>query len=254
MTELEARLRIVNIMRGWVGHVQGSSGHKEIVDTYNSYKPLPRGYKVTYTDAWCATTVSAAAIIAGFTDIIPPECSCAEMIKNFQRIDCWEERDDYVPMIGDIIMYDWDDNGKGDNTGAPDHVGVVEKVVGSTITVIEGNKSKQVGRRLLDVDGKYIRGFCLPDYERKAYELTEEEEMDIGNLDFSKLNDNQITQLVEKMNSVLGKKEPDNWSKDARKWAESTGLIKGDQYGNKQYKKLLTKEEVVQMMYNQDKK
>ena len=29
-------------------------------------------------------------------------------------------------------MYDWDDNGNGDNTGWPDHVGIVTEVNGNT--------------------------------------------------------------------------------------------------------------------------
>lgn len=41
-------------------------------------------------------------------------------------------------------MYDWQDTGKGDNTGGADHVGIVEKVVGNTITIIEGNKGEAV--------------------------------------------------------------------------------------------------------------
>ena len=65
-------------------------------------------------------------------------------------------------------MYDWDDNGAGDCTGYPEHVGLVEAVDGNTITVIEGNMSDKVGERKLQVNGRYIRGYCLPDYASKA--------------------------------------------------------------------------------------
>lgn len=67
-------------------------------------------------------------------------------------------------------MYDWDDSGLGDNRGNPDHVGVVEQVVGGTITIIEGNKGGAVARRKLAVNGRYIRGYCTPDYAGKAEE------------------------------------------------------------------------------------
>ena len=30
---------------------------------------------------------------------------------------CWQENDAYVPSPGDAILYDWQDNGIGDNTG-----------------------------------------------------------------------------------------------------------------------------------------
>ena len=50
----------------------------------------------------------------------------------------------------------------------PEHVGIVEAVNGNTITVIEGNMSNKVGERALQVNGRYIRGYCLPDYASKA--------------------------------------------------------------------------------------
>lgn len=56
-------------------------------------------------------------------------------------------------------------SGIGDNTGVPDHVGIVEKVSGSTITVIEGNKNNAVERRNIQVNGKFIRGYGVPKYD-----------------------------------------------------------------------------------------
>ena len=164
MTELELRQHYVDTLRGWIGRNEWDGSHKLIVDTYNSMRKLPRNYAVTYSDAWCAATVSAAAIEAGLTEIIPRECSCARMIALFRDIGRWQERDDYVPLPGDIIFYDWQDSGKGDNTGAPDHVGVVEKVADGVITVIEGNYHDAVGRRTIAVNGRFIRGYGLPDY------------------------------------------------------------------------------------------
>ena len=53
-------------------------------------------------------------------------------------------------------------------TGSSDHVGVVESCNGNTITVVEGNKSNAVGRRTLEVNGRYIRGYGVPDFSKKA--------------------------------------------------------------------------------------
>lgn len=159
---------ILNIARNWIGRKESNGSHKEIIDLYNSHKPLARGYKVKYTDSWCATFVSACSIKAGYTEIIPTECSCNQMIKGFQKIGRWCEDDSHVPSPGDVIFYDWQDSGKGDNKGSSDHVGIVEKVEGSTITIIEGNKSDAVGRRKLQVNGRYIRGYGLPKYDANA--------------------------------------------------------------------------------------
>lgn len=168
MTELELREKVVSTMQGWLGLNEKDGSFKTIIDLYNSYRPIARGYTVKYTDHWCAATVSAAFIKNGLTDIAPTECSCPKMIELYKKIGRWEENDGYVPLPGDVIMYDWQDNGIGDNTGSPDHVGIVEKISGSNITVIEGNKNEMVARRVLKVNGRYIRGFCLPDYASKV--------------------------------------------------------------------------------------
>lgn len=159
---------ILDIARGWLGCKESDGSHRKIIDVYNSHKPLARGYKVKYTDSWCATFVSACAIKAGYTDIIPLECSCNQMINGFKKIGRWCEDDAHVPSLGDVIFYDWQDSGKGDNKGSSDHVGIVEKVEGSTITVIEGNKNDAVGRRKLQINGRYIRGYGLPKYDANA--------------------------------------------------------------------------------------
>lgn len=149
----------------WIGYSESNKKHRTIVDIYNTLKPLPRGYKVKYTDSWCATFVSACSIKAGTTDILPCECSCQRMIDLFKEIGSWVEDESYVPKVGDIVFYDWQDTGAGDNRGWSDHVGVVETVKDNKIVVIEGNKNNAVGRRTISVNGKYIRGYGVPKYD-----------------------------------------------------------------------------------------
>lgn len=168
MTEQQLRNSVVSIMKSWLGYSEANGKFKTIINIYNAHKPLAQGYKVQYNDAWCATAVSAAFIRAGLTDIAPTECSCPRMVQLFKAKGRWKEADNYVPKVGDIIMYDWGDRGYGDNTGTPDHVGIVASVSGTTITVIEGNKGEAVAYRNISVNGKYIRGYCLPDYASKA--------------------------------------------------------------------------------------
>lgn len=159
--------KIIELAQSWIGKKESDGSHKEIIDIYNGHRPLARGYRVKYTDAWCATTISALAIKLGYTNIIPTECGCGQMIALFQKLGSWVESDAYVPKAGDVIFYDWDDAGTGDNTGWPEHVGIVEKVSGGTITVIEGNYSNAVKRRTLQVNGKNIRGYGVPKYDKE---------------------------------------------------------------------------------------
>lgn len=158
------RQTFVKTAAAYIGCKEADGSHRQIIDIYNGHKPLARGYAVKYTDAWCATFVSAMAIKCGLTAIIPTECGCGKMIELFQKLGEWQENDAYTPQPGDIIFYDWQDSGVGDNTGAADHVGIVESVSGSSIKVIEGNMSDAVGRRTIQVNGRYIRGYGVPKF------------------------------------------------------------------------------------------
>lgn len=165
MTEEQIRSYIVKYISSFIGIKEGSKAHHKIIDKYNSHKPLARGYKLKYTDPWCAGFVSYVAISLGITSIIPTEVGCGPMIELLKKKDSWQEKDSYIPKPGDIIFFNWKDTGKGDNTNAPDHVGYVKSCDGGIITTIEGNYKDSVTIRKLEVNGKYIRGFGVPKFE-----------------------------------------------------------------------------------------
>ena len=146
-----------------INNLKGESGHQKVLNVYNSQCPLPRGYKLQSKDPWCAATVTAVFLMNGYSDIA--ECSCPVMVKKAKDLGIWVEDDAFTPQIGDIIMYDWQDSGKGDNQGTPDHVGIVISVTKSKIMVREGNKNKTLGNRDITVNQVYIRGYITPPYE-----------------------------------------------------------------------------------------
>ena len=167
---MKQRDKVVNNVKMLLGIKEGSKEHKMIIDTFNKSKLCTR-YQMTTQDAWCATTVSYAFIASklagkpGSGSVFEcVECSCGEMLKLAKKQGIFIEKDNYVPSKGDVIFYDWDDNGKGDNTGWPDHVGIVETVEDGFIKVIEGNKDDAIGRRELLINGRYVRGFLAPKY------------------------------------------------------------------------------------------
>lgn len=168
MTEQDLRARVCSQAWAWKGKREADNSYWPIIEIYNSIKPLPRGYKMQRGDAWCAATVSALAQILGLTAWIFPECSCPKMITLYQAAGRWMEDDSYLPQPADVIFYDWQDDGVGDCTGTADHVGVVVEVDGETITVMEGNCGHKVATRQLQHNGRYIRGFGLPDYAAAA--------------------------------------------------------------------------------------
>lgn len=171
MTEIEIRKQLVETAITYLGCKKSNGTHKKIIDLYNTYRPLPRGYKMDYNDHWCAAYISSMAIKCGHTDIMPVECSCSRMITLYKNLGRWMETDSYVPSPADLVMYDWDDTKNyaiTDNKGAPEHVGLVVSVTGKKIKVIEGNYNNEVKYRTLDVNGRYIRGFCIPNFASKA--------------------------------------------------------------------------------------
>lgn len=165
VSEEAIRQRVVEEAAKLVGIREGGAEHKAIIDAYNTQlSKLPRGYKVKYTDAWCAVTMSYIGIALMISHIILPECSCGKMIELYKAQGRWEERDDYVPRPGDICMLDWD-AAKGECVGSPDHVGMVEWCDGKNVGLIDGNNGDNtVGRRTVPVEYIKTRGFCLPDY------------------------------------------------------------------------------------------
>ena len=171
MTENELRLQPVKWLQAMVGTKQKSAAHQKILDEFNKSGRCKR-YKMTLNDPHCATTASAAMSAVGLGDIFPCyECSCGQMIKLAKAAGIWVENDAYVPNVGDKVLYDWDDNGKGDCVGDPEHVGTIESVnkAKGTMTVLEGNMGAlNVGRRTLAINGRYIRGFVTPKFASKA--------------------------------------------------------------------------------------
>ena len=234
-TERQLRNRVVTIMKGWLDYGESNGKHRVIIDTYNRIKPLPVGVKLDYDQHWCAATVSAAGWKAGLSDIILPECSCGRMIELYKKAGRWMERDDYVPSPGDIVMYDWADTGKGNNLGHPDHVGFVVAVSGGTVQAIEGNMNDKVGYRYLKVNGKFIRGYCLPDYASKA-----EEDEDMDQATFDKMLENYLARKAKEAASP--------WAVGTVALAKAEGIMDGNRP-----RMFVTREECATMVLNSKK-
>lgn len=215
MTENQIRQKVVDTAKAWLGVRAGSAEHANILKIYNTQKPLPRGTRMKDVDPWCAAFVSAVSLQCGLRDIMPTEMSCHQMILLYRQLGRWVENDAYVPSPGDVIFYDWND-GKNyaatDNTGTPKHVGIVTACDGKTISVIEGNNERfAVGVRFVEVNGRFIRGFGIPNYASKA---TEEEPAnkadDLARKIVMEINDSGLdaAQVLAKVSALLGTEKP----------------------------------------------
>lgn len=156
------RINVVNKSKSYLGKRITS-----IQSIYNSINPLPVGYKLKLSDNWCAAFVSSVFWSLGYRDF-PFECSVGRMVNKAITMHLWQENDGYIPNIGDCIVYDWNDKGIGDCTGWPDHIGIVTSINLPTITVTEGNKSSKVATRNVHINGRYIRGYITPAFDKET--------------------------------------------------------------------------------------
>ena len=165
-TEAALRLEAVHTAETYLGCREADGSCHKIIDAYNAHEPLAQNYTVQYTDSWCAAFVSAVSIQCGLTEILPTECGCERLIGLFQELGRWQEDDNYVPLPGDVIFYDWDEKRPGDCTGWADHVGIVVGTKWPFVKVIEGNRNDAVAYRVVPIGELHIRGYGLPDYAK----------------------------------------------------------------------------------------
>ena len=151
---------IINKAKSYIGCQEGDSRHKEIIDKYNAVRPSG-SYKLSYADAWCAAFVVAIFAMCNLLSLVPITAYVPTMVDIFMAMGIWKWPGSYKPKPGDIIVYDWD----GDKSS--DHVGIIWKVTGTTLTVIEGNYSTShtCATRIISMSYKYIRGYATPKYD-----------------------------------------------------------------------------------------
>ena len=115
---------------------------------------------------WCACFVSWCADQCGYLEsgVIPKFSLCPDGADWFKRNGQWHDRN-YEPQSGDIIFYDWE------NDGITDHVGIVEKVENGMVYTVEGNTSDAdhrngdvVARHSYPIGSHFIYGYGTPAY------------------------------------------------------------------------------------------
>lgn len=226
ITEAQLRQKVANLANSYIGTKEGDPKHKEILKTYNDQKPLPAGYAMQSNDAWCAAFVSAIWLKIGIASYTGTECGCGRLINVAKKLGIWTESDSYVPKIADAIIYDWSDNGAGENTDGADHVGLVTKTSSKGFTVTEGNMGDgYVGVRDMNINGRYIRGFITPDYAAIAKKMA-------GKI----TPDNTISTPIVTTSSATKSNIGNSAVKEIQTWLNanySTGLAVDGAYGAK---------------------
>ena len=158
------RDRVLRAAASLVGVRGGSAAHHQLVNDYNSVRPLPVGYAVKNSDDWCDIFVTTVFQREGLSGLIGRECGVERHIQIFKRLGIWNEDGTTTPKAGDIITFNWDQNSQ-QNNGFADHIGIVESVSNGIIHTIEGNSNNQVRRNTYRIGHGNIRGFATPRYQ-----------------------------------------------------------------------------------------
>lgn len=156
---------VSHVLRYYVfGRIPTGTGSQAIVqvaltqegnggDTYWSW------YGFAQREEWCACFVSWCADQCGYIEagVIPKFSLCSAGMEWFESRGQFMDGS-YVPASGDLVFFDWK------NDGSIDHVGIVESVVDGTIYTIEGNSGDKVARRSYPIGYGQIVGYGLPVY------------------------------------------------------------------------------------------
>lgn len=143
---------IVGVATTQIGYVEGNNNYTK----YGEYYDLPNA-------AWSALFVTWCAEMAGVkSDVIPTFSNCELGRKWYVNRELYKENGEYIPKTGDIVFYDWNED------GVADHIGIVEGVDGEFLLTIEGNYGDCVAK-ITDVEYKSdeILGYATPKYENK---------------------------------------------------------------------------------------
>jgi len=139
--------RFIEVAEKFLNVVEGTPQHSVILALYNANKPANE-YTMGKTDPWCAAYVGAVSAGAGVVEAIPLSASCDRLEAGIKSLGGYYVD---VPQMGDIVFYDYDNN------GMKDHVGIVEMVSGNNVMTIEGNYGDKVSHRQYDYRTLNIR-------------------------------------------------------------------------------------------------
>ena len=120
----------------------------------NSGETYWRWYGFDSRVEWCACFVSWCADQCGLIDagVVPKFALCPDGAAWFAARGRLMDGS-YVPSPGDIVFFDWGDD------GSIDHVGIVESVSGGRVYTVEGNSGDRVRHKHYSLGSPSIYGY-----------------------------------------------------------------------------------------------
>ena len=180
--EWEATLADVRLSESWpedllavartqLGYLESTTDF--IIDAdgrQKGYTRYGRWYGSEYAD-WCAMYVSFCLHYAGVPEsAFPQEAGCGSWVRALQAHGLYRAPGEYTPQSGDLVFFDWQQNGQ------PDHVGILEKADAGSLIVLEGNSRNSVRRNSYFAADGSICGYGSLNEAFKRYRQAQESE------------------------------------------------------------------------------
>lgn len=160
---------VISIAKTQLGYTESTKNYAVWEDgTIHGYTRYGEWYG-SPTGDWCAMFVSFCLHYAGVEDM-PLHWGCRLWIEELEKLDLYHPAAEYTPKSGDLIFFDWEQD------GGSDHVGLVAQIIPATegesavIKTIEGNSSNAVRYVEYPLDDPRILGYSqLPENENVNY-------------------------------------------------------------------------------------
>lgn len=146
---------LVAVAKSQLGYQESTANFRLAEDgqTHKGYTRYGAWYGNPYGD-WCAMFASFCLHYAQIPESsVPVNSGAAAWIPQLQNVGIYDTPDNYSPQSGDLVFFDTDAN------GSADHVGIVESVTDSHMTVIEGNSSDMVKENTYSLDDGTVVGY-----------------------------------------------------------------------------------------------
>ena len=144
-----------------LGRIPNGAGNQAIVQVAlaqegNGGDVYWQWYGFSSRVSWCACFVLWCAEQCGYLEsgILPKFSLCSDGVKWFQDKGQFKDGS-YVPSAGDLLFFDWGED------GTIDHVGIVESVSGGSVNTIEGNSGDAVKRHSYPIGDNRIYGYGI---------------------------------------------------------------------------------------------
>ena len=154
---------VIAVAKSQIGYTESTANYTVLDDgaATKGYTRYGEWYGDPYGD-WCAMFVSFCLHYAEIpTKSVPSKVSCSQWIKKLTKKNMYADAEKYTPQIGDIIFFDYEQD------GTADHVGLVEKTelddngATTSVTTIEGDSDDAVKRNTYAISDTSIMGYGI---------------------------------------------------------------------------------------------